>query len=322
MVGRPRVTPMVYARRAMRRAGLVAIGVLPAGCLLFNPAYDPGGEGSSGAASGTGGTGAPTSGATSGGATTSGATSGGATTGGGTAGGSTTGDVSTGAVASTGGTTAAPDLGGPQYPYYPVTSCVELQEYIEDDLGETPVSGLYSLDVVGKVGATVDVYCDMEIAGGGWTLVGRSAGVVQRAAFGWTSARGDVADDGQPYSLDLAAHPIAFAEILLGDYSAGKQWGGYAYLFNVGQDYVSTYAQSLKKLGQPQPILGGCMPWDTWMFQHGGFTSVDQAFFFRDLGEMDNAYFGLLANGFYLHTYMGCERTGELNHKQGMLMVR
>lgn len=298
---------------AMRGAVLALCGVLPAGCLYLNPAYDSGGEGSSSAAA--------SASATTGAATTGAATTGAMTTAGTTGAASTAVDVSTGALASTGATTAALDLGGPQYPYYPVTSCVELQEYL-DDRGETPVSGLYSLDVAGAPGQTVDVHCDMEIAGGGWTLVGRSAGDVQLTSFGWMSARGNVANDAEAYSLDLVAHPIDFTEILLGDYAAGKQWGGYAYQFGVGSGYVETYANSLLKLGPPQTILGGCTPWSTWMFQHGGYTSVDQAFFFRDLDFKDDAYFGLLANGFYLHTYTGCEWTGELNHKHGMLMVR
>lgn len=304
---------------AMRGAGLTLCGVVSTGCLLVNPAYDSSGEASGGATAGTsasGSGGATTGGTTAGG--TGGATKGG--TGGGTTGGAS-GDVSTGAVASTGGTTSMPDLGGPQYPYYPVTSCLELQDHL-DELGQMAASGLFTLDDIGAGGATIDVYCEMDLAGGGWTLVGRSAGVDQLTSFGWSSARGDVADDGQAYSLDLVAHPIAFTSILLGDYASGKQWGGAAYQFEVGAGYVETYANTLKMLGPPQTILGGCTPWATWMFQHGGATGVDQAFFFRDLAVMDNAYFGLLANGFYLHTYMGCEWTGNLNHTHGMIMVR
>lgn len=301
----------------MRRSTLALCGLLPTACLYLNPAFDPAGEGSSG-----GTTGAPTTGASTSGTSTSTATADATTTDATTTDAtSTSSDVSTGAPDTTGSTGAALDLGGPVYPHYSVSSCLELQEVLEDD-EETAVSGYYNLDVMGAPGTTVDVYCDMDIAGGGWTLVGRSAGDAQLGGFGWLSGRGAVDDDGQPYSLDLGAHPIAFTQILLGDYAAGKAWGERAYLFQVGQGYVQNNMDSLQKLGPPQAILGDCVPWATWMFQHGGYTSADQAFFFRDLDDIDMAYFGLLANGFYLHTYMTCEWTGGLNHKHGMLMVR
>lgn len=299
----------------MRGAALGFGGLLTVACLYANPEFGARGEATSSAASG--GT-AATDGGTTGevGGTTGAAAT---TDAGGGTGSVATGEWSTSAPVMTGTSGGLPDLGGAQYPHYPSSSCRALQEYLTSINAEPAVSGYYNLEIGG---VAVDVYCDMALEGGGWTLVGRSAGVDQLTSFGWRSARGAVDDDAQAYSLDLTAHPLEFSAIVLGDYTAGKAWGGNAYQFDVEPGYVEDNADKSVLMGYPKVLSGGCMPWATWMFQRGGYTASDQAFFFRDLEPMDTAYFGLLANGFYLHTYDNCGMTGDLNHKQGMLMVR
>lgn len=297
----------------MRSSAVALGGLLGAACLYANPDFGAGGESTSGVAGSSTSSGA-TNDATTGAGVTTGAD---ATTGGAVTAGTT--DVSTGAPATGATTGALPDLGGSQYPHYAQPSCRTLKEYVETTQGQTAVSGYYNLELGGQ---SVDVYCDMEIAGGGWTLVGRSAGVVQQTGFGWLPTRGAVDDDAQPYSLGLMSYPVNFTAILLGDYASGKQWGGNAYQFTVASGYVQDNLAKMVELGAPTIVLGDCTPESWWMFRFGGFTTSDQAFFFRDLDMMDNAYFGLLTNGFYLHTYEGCPQAGDLNKKQGMLLVR
>lgn len=278
----------------MRRLLLALAGLGHAACLVSNPRFDP------------------TDSATTSGATT-GATSATPTSS------VTTSDASVGASTATSG--RAPDLGATLYPYYPVTSCAALRDLLEGPM-ELGNSGYYTLDDAGVSGETVDVYCDMALSGGGWTLVGRSAGDVELSSFGWRSARGDVAADDEPYSLDLRAHPIAFTEILVGARGEGKAWGDYAYVIDAGPDYVDSYLNAVRVLGAPSPVLDACDPWPSWMFQHGGFTGFDRVFYFRDLAEFVDDYYGLRTDGFHLYDYDDCEMAGFLNGKQGMIMVR
>lgn len=278
----------------MRRLLLALAGLGHAACLVSNPRFEP------------------TDSATTAGATT-GATSATPTSA------VATSDASVGASTATSG--RAPDLGVTRYPYYPVTSCAALQALLEGPM-ELSETGYYTLDDAGASGETVDVYCDMELSGGGWTLVGRSAGDAQLSGFGWRSARGDVAADDEPYSLDLRAHPIPFTEILVGARGEGKAWGDYAYVIDVGPDYVDTNLDAVRVLGAPMSVLSPCDPWPSWMFQHGGFTGFDQVFYFRDFAEFVDDYYGLRADGFYLYDYLNCEMAGFLNGKQGMIMVR
>ncbi|MDB4939220.1 MAG: hypothetical protein JWP87_6192, partial [Labilithrix sp.] len=86
--------------------------------------------------------------------------------------------------------------------------------------------GIYRIDPDGS-GAlpSLEVFCNMTIAGGGWTLVARSA--MQGApSFGWNVKTGDLDDDAKPYSLGVDAAGIAFTSILVGVRGSGKELAG------------------------------------------------------------------------------------------------
>lgn len=287
----------------MRRIS-AALVLAAASCLRQNPEFDgsSAGHGSTSAETGTGV-------ATSTGSTgTTGATSAGS--GGGSSTG-TTGTEGSGGSSGPGGTTGME--------VYTVSSCAELKQHLIS-IGQMAASGFFWIT---PSPSPVEVYCDMFTDGGGWTLVGRSAGLDQLTSFGWRSPRGSVEDDAAPYSLDLTLHPVPFTQILLGDRGAGKAWGEHAYRFEVGDTYVDDLVDVLAPLTFGGAVLGDCMPPGIAMFAHGGYTKSDEAFFFRDFEIIDTAYYGLLANGFFLFDLnTTCEQMGLLHKKQGMIMVR
>lgn len=285
----------------MRTLVSAALVLAATSCLRQNPSYDrPAGAGSdtgSGAGSGAG---------SSSGAATSPTGTSAASTG-------SSGQPETGTSGGSSG-----DGGSTGGMIYPVASCAELKAFLETQ-AVVPESGVYNLDV----GGPVEVYCDMVLDGGGWTLVGRSAGTEQKTGFGWRSHRGALDDDTAPYSLDLTQHPVGFTEIILGDRVGGKAWGEHVYFFSVPADFVEANQNSLLPVDFKGAIVGDCTPMGIKMFSFGGNTSADQAFFFRDLPLIDPAYYGLLSNGFFLFDLnTTCEQMGLLHRKHGMLMVR
>ena len=232
----------------------------------------------------------------------------------------------TSATATAGATASAtsdPTSGSSTGPGEPaVASCKEILQNALSSGKPEPPSGIYTL-AFGN--SPVDVYCDMTTEEGGWTLVGRSAGLDQIPDFGWRSQTGDVSDDGAPYSLDLAAHPVPFTELLVGDRGEGKAWGDHRYLFAVPADLVEGYRgmDAMAPITLTKTISGLCDPVTIEMFRYAGYTDSDQSFYFRDIGAADIAYYGLLGEFFYLfHDSNLCSQTGELHKKQGMIMVR
>lgn len=231
---------------------------------------------------------------------------------------SPTSGATSGATASAASDPTTGSSTGPGQPA--ATSCKEI---LANLLGDgMPPSGIYTLAFGNSL---VDVYCDMATEAGGWTLVGRSAGFDQIPDFGWRSQTGDVNDDGAPYSLDLAAHPVPFTEVLVGDRGAGKAWGDHRYLFAVPADLVEGYRgiNAMAPITLTKTISGSCDPGAIEMFRYAGYTDSEQSFYFRDMGVADDAYYGLLGEFFYLfHDSNLCSQTGELHKKQGMIMVR
>lgn len=237
---------------------------------------------------------------------------------------SPTSDATSGATASAGTSAASdPTTGSSTGAGQPAaTSCKEILANLLVDGTPPPPSGIYTL-AFGN--SPVDVYCDMATEEGGWTLVGRSAGLDQIPDFGWRSQTGDVSDDGAPYSLDLAAHPVPFTELLVGDRGEGKAWGDHRYLFAVPADLVEGYRgmDAMAPITLTKTISGSCDPAAIEMFRYAGYTDSDQSFYFRDMSVADDAYYGLLGEFFYLfHDSDLCSQTGELHKKQGMIMVR
>lgn len=207
------------------------------------------------------------------------------------------------------------------------TSCKELHA-ARTDLGD----GVYEIDPDGAgPGAATRVHCDMTTDGGGWTLVARSVdGATVSDGFGWSSDRGAVDDDAQPFSFATAARGLGFTEILFGARGEGKTWGAGAPVYRhvVPEGFVGTYAEAGYDSGDgPRTVLGTCAPQrqGPTMLRVIGFTSLADHFAFTD--DAGNPTFGLRpggwnTNGAFASPDNLCSYTGELTKTQGMIFVR
>ena len=203
---------------------------------------------------------------------------------------------------------------------FPVTSCTALQEFLEAK--RLPLtSGVYELQNPQGLDP-VEVYCDLEIAGGGWLLAGRSTEAGAAGNFGWRSQTGAADDDELPYSLGFDVHPFPFTELLIGTYDQGKDWGEQVYLLTVPENFVSANAALGQEPTYTEAIKGSCQPADgPTMFNYVGYTDKSVTFWFRDKNA-SNADFGLNHDRFSTFFFDNCPNGGLLDQKQGMIMVR
>lgn len=183
-------------------------------------------------------------------------------------------------------------------------------------------SGIYRIDT-GNTG-TLYVYCDMDTAGGGWTLVGRSG---SGGAMGWYSSGGSVSGTGT-YSLGVLNYNIPFSQIMFGggSTSPSNSVGPYAYYHNVSRSILTSYTGSMVYLDTPGSISGSS---NFRMAANMGYTSYE-GFFFRDC--CGYAGYGLYATG-WLTAYgdgttdiqgQGANAAygGYLNNRHGAIYVR
>jgi len=194
-------------------------------------------------------------------------------------------------------------------------SCLALR----DDNRVAPLpNGIYEIRV-DSARAPVNVYCDMSISGGGWTLVGRTAGNMDEP-FGWTTARGLVDGDSQPYSLGLGSS-LAFTEVLIGKRGIDKNWGDRSYRLTVPVDFIMLHTTSAYMTTDVTPIGRTCSPPPSGpaMLAYIGHTSATDHFFFRDSSGLD--LYGMRAGEFSVN-YTDCANGGELQGNEGMIMVR
>jgi len=191
-------------------------------------------------------------------------------------------------------------------------SCAE----ILDEDPEAP-TGIHS--IVRSDDAVEEVWCEMELDGGGWTLVGRSAPGPEQDSFGWGQSLGMVGVEGDPYSLNAADVGLSFEEILIARSTEFATPVENAYVIEVPESFLADHPDDAFEHESLRVVLGGCDPGSVSMLRWVGHTTLDSTFFLRDYA--DRGTYGLRSNGFNL-VHNNCSQGAELNNQQGALFVR
>ena len=180
-------------------------------------------------------------------------------------------------------------------------------------------NGVYAIDPDGVGGnAPFDVWCELSLVGGGWTLVGRSA-PGGSGTFGWKVDRGSVNDTSQPYSFNVEASLLSFSAVLMVAPGQPQQ----AYTVAVPANFLSIYTTTTFNTtgGQLNHQFGNCMSTAPSMLKYMGETNHDKSFFWRDQDMFSGADYGLQAGGFQL-LKSDCNTGGGLHGKPGAIYVR
>jgi hypothetical protein len=181
-------------------------------------------------------------------------------------------------------------------------------------------SGVYELEPSG--GQKVSTYCEMSLAGGGWTLIARSSnGTPSGSGFGWNRAQGSPSNPSAPFSLGVGKTGLAFTEVLVAQYE-NEADVVQAFVAAVPKGFVPDYANLPFELSPPfSTVVGSCSPQGgVWMLAWTGFTSETDYFFFRDHEQHEG--FGLFPDGWNMASGSECQYNAGLSGTQGMIFVR
>lgn len=190
--------------------------------------------------------------------------------------------------------------------------------------GEARVMGMATsgLQKIATPAGTVEVWCEQEVADGGWMLVGRSAKEGTATGFGWGDDFGAAAQFDSPYSLDAITLALPMTQILIGVHEGGNRPVKTIYALTVPVDFLTAYPAVSAPISTTFTVAGSCSPPDgPDMLSYAGFTDLNDRFRLRDLAGLESDSYGLLADGFHTH-YDNCHQGGDLNAQQGVMFVR
>ncbi|MBW2459530.1 MAG: hypothetical protein JRI68_33865 [Deltaproteobacteria bacterium] len=181
----------------------------------------------------------------------------------------------------------------------------------------TGASGIYTIDPDGEgAHAPFETYCEQDIAGGGWTLIARSA-PGGTGNMGWRVDRGSVSAAG-PYSLDVVGAGLTVDTLLL--LSRGNDQ---AYTMGLPSNFLTDFDQSGTSVeADVAHVSGSCTPSGgvPTMLRFAGYTAKQNVFFFRDMAN-DSIDFGLFADRFGF-TETDCDKDGGLDGEPGEIFGR
>jgi hypothetical protein len=175
----------------------------------------------------------------------------------------------------------------------------------------------------------VTVWCDMDVQGGGWTLLARSV-ADSDTPFGWVVNEGAVGDTSAPYSLDAVDAAVPAREMLIAEATDTMEPGPRQFLVAYPSqlnspafrltDQQSVDAQSVGSACVGEELAG------PFMMQRAGCIDVETHFYLRDNDQDVCSGFGLFSGGFNLAEVCcevtECQRNGELLDRQGMIFTR
>lgn len=210
-----------------------------------------------------------------------------------------------------------PDAGGPADANDPRgEGCRELYAR-----GER-ASGIYAIRPSAPPRSPIDVYCDMDVAGGGWTVIGRSApeGV---GTFGWRVSRGTPGDADRAYGLDVRVLD-GFTEVLVatrGTSGSGLGAGDIAYRLSVPPGFPDAFPTTSTDALAAITERGDCAPaGGPEALRYWGYTAEATHYSFDE--QPDLAVAGLTPGGFLIES-VGCIGGADLGDgDQGVLLIR
>jgi hypothetical protein len=223
----------------------------------------------------------------------------------------TTSDTTGGGTTTDDASSSSETTEGPAPPT--ARSCVEILE-----LDPSVPTGVH--EILNELdGTVIDVYCEMDLDGGGWTLVARTAPGAE-GPFGWGVERGMLGDEAEPYSLGALDLGLQFTEILVTQRSGFAMPVENAYRIEVPSGFLEDYRDAAYNSVGATTVLGDCAPsFGPDILRWLGYTEDEEKYFIRDFSG--NHPYGLWPNGLRLF-YDNCDQGGNLNDEQGALFVR
>lgn len=197
----------------------------------------------------------------------------------------------------------------------PNASCKRIKQS-----GNAGPNGLYTINPAG-IGKR-SVYCNMEDAGGWWTLVGRSV-AGSTGNIGWSVDYGNPGDDKTHYSLGSISANIPFSEIMAARYTKKKNID-YAVTFGVDDDDLnlsssSTFATTGCKLVYDAGLTAAEKSWNhCHRFQYWWDGDRTDGLFFRSTNSVNTNWLENDRFNWYLYD----ASNGAWHDRQAMIFIK